>query len=208
MEIKQDFVYKGTRILFGSKGASKRKILNKFTAHLEEAGFQEMFIPIIQFQETFKDKVGDNKNLMFNFLDRGDRQLCLAPEYTALCQKLASTEFKFRKDVKLFYIGECFRGEKPQKGRYRQFTQFGVEVLNPSKDYTDSLIMLSKQLLNFVTTEYIVNLNVSRGHDYYVDGKGFDIEIKTLGSQSQVCGGGSYDKGIGFAIGIDRLLEI
>jgi len=54
---------------------------------------------------------------MFNFTDRGNRNICLAPEYTAVIQKLSNTTFKYQKDIKLFYIAECFRGEKPQAGQ-------------------------------------------------------------------------------------------
>ncbi len=215
MEIKKDFIYKGTRILFGNKAKKKRELLNKYSEYLIEKGFKEIFIPIIQFKETFKNKVGDNKNLMFNFKDRGDRNICLSPEYTAVCQKLANTQFKYTQDIFLFYIGECFRGEKPQKGRYRQFTQLGVEILNPSKDYSNFIKQLAENLIKLYTEDtinkffiYKVNTNVTRGLDYYEEGKGFEIEIEELGTQKQVCGGGKYDNGIGFAIGIDRLLEI
>jgi histidyl-tRNA synthetase len=208
MEIKQDFVYKGTRILFNNKAEQKRKLLDKFSKYLIKKGFKEIFIPIIQFQETFKDKIGDNKNLMFNFKDRGDRNICLTPEYTAICQKLAITQFKYEKNIMLFYIGECFRGEKPQRGRYRQFTQLGIEILNPSKNYTNYIKQIAENLIKLYTFNYKININVTRGLDYYEQGKGFEVEIEELGAQKQICGGGKYDNGIGFAIGIDRLLEL
>jgi len=208
MEIKQDFVYKGTRILFNNKAMKKRELLNKISKYLIKKGFKEIFIPIIQYQETFKDKIGDNKNLMFNFKDRGERDVCLAPEYTAVCQKLATTQFKYEKDVMLFYIGECFRGEKPQKGRYRQFTQLGVEILNPSKNYSNFIKQLAENSVKIYTSNYKINTGVTRGLDYYEEGKGFEIEVESLGAQKQICGGGKYDNGIGFAIGIDRLLEV
>ena len=169
-------------------------------------GFNEISIPIIQFRETFKGKVGEeNNNLMFNFKDRGDRDLCLAPEYTAVIQKLANTEFKQQRDVKLFYVQECFRGEKPQAGRYRQFTQLGVEVLNPSMDYLSegyNLQHLAWKLMGY-NPDLIRTDDVVRGLDYYKNGKGFEIRSK---DGMQLCGGGSYDGGAGFAIGVDRWL--
>lgn len=146
MEIKLKSTYKGTRILFADTAKRKRVLLNKMIEILESYGYQEMMFPIIQSQESFQSKVGaENNNMMFNFKDRGDRDLCLAPEYTAIVQQLAKEQFRFTKDVKLFYIGECFRGERPQSGRYRQFTQFGVEVINPSKDYFNEMIDISKK---------------------------------------------------------------
>jgi len=144
--------------------------------------------------------------MMYNFKDMGDRNLCLSPEYTAIVQLVGKEKFKYQKDVKLFYIGECFRGERPQEGRYRQFTQFGVEVLNPSKDYMSELIEISKKLIEIVTNNYVVNDDATRGLDYYKNGKGFEISCPELGAQKQICGGGEYDGGIGFAIGVDRLM--
>jgi len=207
MQIYQndELTYKGTRILIGN---DRRKALNEMVSILLRNGYTEMFIPVIQKQETFKGKVGqENNNLMFNFTDRGGREICLAPEYTAVIQKLSTTEYKLKKDVKLFYIQECFRGEKPQAGRFRQFTQLGVEILNPSKEYINELIELASSLINTCgIVNFEINKDVSRGLDYYENGKGFEITCDNLGSSKQICGGGAYEGGIGFAIGIDRVL--
>lgn len=204
-EIKET-CYKGTRILVGNE---KRNLLNKMIERLIKAGYQEIQIPIIQSQEMFASKVGaENQNMMFNFKDRGDRDICLAPEYTAVVQQLAKTTYKFEKNVKLFYVQECFRGEKPQAGRYRQFTQLGVEILNPTEDYAYELQAIAYQLICEIRTDIKVNTDVTRGLDYYKGGKGFEISCESLGSSKQVCGGGEYEGGIGFAIGIDRLLQV
>jgi histidyl-tRNA synthetase len=206
MEIKQEFVYKGTRIVFAAMAERKRDVINVMSEELKK-DFDEIFIPIVQFQNTFANKVGENRNLMFNFTDRAGREICLAPEYTAVCQQLAFTQFKRTNDVRLFYIGECFRCEKPQAGRYRQFTQLGVEVLNPTKDYLEELIAVAQNLIAIVLpVGTITTRDVTRGLDYYEQGKGFEISYDPLGAQKQICGGGKYDGGIGFAIGIDRLL--
>lgn len=207
MEIKLESTYKGTRILFAETAKRKRVILNKMIEILESYGYQEVMIPVIQKQETFQSKVGDeNRNMMFNFKDRGDRDLCLSPEYTAVVMKMSKEVFKFNKDVKMFYIGECFRGENTQAGRWRQFTQFGVEVLNPSKDYSDEMVEIAKKLIELVTKNYDINTDATRGLDYYKGGKGFEIACPELGAAKQICGGGSYDGGLGFAVGVDRLL--
>lgn len=202
-EIKET-CYKGTRIILGNK---KRNLINKMIEILQKNDYQEIQIPIIQYQEIFKNKVGvENNNLMFNFKDRGNREICLAPEYTAIIQKLAKTTFKNEKDVKVFYVAECFRGEKPQAGRYRQFTQLGVEIINPTE--IGMLPLLASDLITIVTKEFDINFDVTRGLDYYKEGKGFEIVCEQLGSSKQVCGGGEYEGGVGFAIGIDRLLNI
>ena len=205
MEIIKENCYKGTRIILGN---DKRDLIDKMISILKDRGFQEIQVPVIQHSEIFNNKVGEeNNNLMYNFKDRGDRNLCLTPEITAVIQPLAQTYFKHQKDVKLFYVSECFRGEKPQKGRYRQFTQLGVEILNPTKDH--KLPKLAYFLIeNHIENEINLNTDVSRGLDYYKDGQGFEITCEDLGSSKQVCGGGEYDGGIGFAIGIDRLINL
>lgn len=203
-EIKET-CYKGTRILLGD---DKRDLINSMIDVLKKEGFVEIQIPIIQHQELFKGKVGEeNNNLMYNFKDRGNRDLCLAPEYTAIVQDLAKTYFKPYKNVKLFYVQECFRGEKPQAGRYRQFTQLGVEILNPEYEGW-YLVNLAEKLVKLKTNKFKIELNATRGLDYYKEGKGFEISCASLGSSKQVCGGGEYEGGIGFSIGVDRLMLI
>jgi histidyl-tRNA synthetase len=221
MKTIKETCYKGTRILLGNE---KRDLINKMIIELKEQGFTEISIPIIQLQETFKGKVGEeNTKMMYNFQDAKPRDLCLAPEYTAIVQKLAKSTFKNQKDIKVFYVAECFRGENPQAGRYRQFTQLGVEIINPSIDYNlDELAIdlltsslgyylwnnkITKNLTEFLN-KFEVNKDVTRGLDYYKEGKGFEITCNELGSSKQVCGGGAYDGGIGFALGIDRLLNL
>lgn len=193
-EIKET-CYKGCRILLGNE---KRVLINKMISTLRTFGFDEISIPIIQHQEIFANKVGqENNNLMFNFKDRGERDLCLAPEYTAVIQRLSQTVYKHQTNVKLFYVQECFRGENPQAGRYRQFTQLGVEILNPTDDYLNYLIRMANSLITLIlskcpsqwyndvwTPNLKVNTDIQRGLDYYIDGEdlfihgGFDRHRK------------------------------
>ena len=72
----------------------------------------------------------------------------------------------------------------------------------------EELSLVSKYISNFgiSNTNFKIDLTIARGLDYYTGGKGFEIACPALGAQKQVCGGGSYDGGIGFALGIDRLL--
>lgn len=207
-EIKES-TYKGTRILVGDE---KRTLTNNMVNYLKNIGYTEIQIPIIQFQEIFSNKVGEENNkMMFNFKDRGNRDICLAPEYTAVIQKLSKTYYKQNKDLKLFYVQECFRGETPQNGRYREFTQFGVEIINPTKDYLDDLSEIAIDLIQLcgIDCDLIeLNKNAIRGLDYYIGGKGFEISYSKLGSSKQICGGGEYDGGVGFAIGLDRILNV
>lgn len=199
MNIIKETCTKGVNIYLGNK---KRYLLNKCIDELVDGGFTEIQIPILQSQEYFKDKVGEeNNNMMYNFTDRGNRQLCLPPEYTAIIMNLKDT-FKHKKDVKLFYVAECFRGENPQKGRFRQFTQLGIEIINPTKEYDLSKLALAMVKV-FTDEELTLNKDVVRGLDYYKDGQGFEIRTP---DNMQIVGGGEYEGGVGFSIGVDRVL--
>lgn len=210
MEYKVKGTYKGTRILLEDTAKKKRDIINTFISFMRDNGFSEIMLPDIELSEVYTNKAGPEiLGQMFTWKDRSSRNVCLRPEGTASCQLLANSIYKFKKDVKIFYITECFRYERPQAGRYRQFTQFGVEWLNPKDFFKASEIckQLSLSMIEKITTEYKYNPLVKRGLDYYTE-DGFEISIPSLGAQSQVLGGGQYAEGVGFAFGVDRLILV
>lgn len=210
LEIK-DGTVRGTTIRLGN---SKREYINRCVDILRKNGYDEISMPILQFQNTFKGKIGEeNNHMMYNLTDASSRELCLAPEYTAVVQSLSQKAFKYKTDVRLFYIQECFRGERPQYGRWRQFTQLGVEIINPTGTIggfstLQHLIFVAEALISQVTPNYVTKNGVSRGLDYYMEGSGFEVHCPELGTAQQVCGGGVYLGGMGFALGIDRLMLI
>jgi histidyl-tRNA synthetase len=145
---------------------------------------------------------------MYVFPDRKGRELALRPEGTATLQALARSWNGRRKDVKVFYEARCWRYETPQAGRYREFTQFGVEWLEPrqsAEKVRRELLQLAESMVASWATEYEVSSAVTRGLAYYTE-DGFEVDCPALGSQKQVLGGGSYAEGAGFAIGVDRLM--
>jgi histidyl-tRNA synthetase len=142
---------------------------------------------------------------MYIFPDKKGRNLCLRPEGTATCQLLARGPWAQRKDVRIWYEARCYRYERPQAGRYREFTQIGVEILNPRADAVAELLAIAKGLVADVVKNLEVDDRAKRGLAYYVD-DGFEIRCPILGAQKQVCGGGRYAEGAGFAIGLDRLV--
>jgi histidyl-tRNA synthetase len=160
-------------------------------------------------QQTFIDKAGEEiLGQMYAFKDKGDRDICLLPEATAVIQKMFNEEWNYilKKPVKLFYVQRCYRYEKPQAGRYREFTQFGIERLGGDKEAgREEVIRLLKGCLDLFPIDYKFNDTVKRGLNYYVE-DGFEVEVETLGAQKQIAGGGRYKEGIGWAIGLDRML--
>ena len=208
MEYKNDKLLKGTRIIGCEQAKERRILLNQMIELVEVEGYNEIIIPSLEKSEIYTDKAGPEiLNQMYTFLDKGGRELCLRPEGTATIQLLGDKQFKYTKDIKLWYFERCWRYEKPQAGRYREFFQFGVEWINPSDigKAKQEQIELSKKLVELKTLEYELNDSAKRGLSYY-EGDGFEIVVPTLGAQKQVMGGGAYKQGIGFAIGFDRLM--
>lgn len=166
-------------------------------------------MPALWEQQTFALKAGDEiLQQMYTFADKKGRPVCLIPEVTALVQEMWRNEWAKtqRGPLRLFYIARCYRYERPQAGRYREFTQVGVELLNgdPASDRQEVEDLLRKAL-DSVGVSYEFASNVKRGLGYYTE-DGFEASCPQLGAQKQVAGGGRYAEGVGWAIGLDRLL--
>lgn len=205
---------RGTRIIVGQEAADYSDLIETFRSICINYGYEEVIIPSIWEQQTFTDKAGSEiLNQMYTFKDKKDRDICLIPEVTAIIQEEWRTNWRksWKNPSKIFYVSRCYRYERPQAGRYREFTQFGVEFLGePKVDVRPNVIGMARVLMEATglyrdTGDWVLNESVRRGLSYYTE-DGFEIECPILGAQKQVCGGGRYAEGIGFAIGIDRLL--
>ncbi len=209
MELKIDKLARGVRIIAGEEAKKRRQLLNSMIELAETAGFSEIILPSIEPSQVYIDKAGSEiLGQMYTFDDKKGRNLCLRPEVTATVQLVADKHYNKNrnKNVKVWYFERCWRYERPQEGRYREFFQFGVEVLNPSSsDVKQELIDLAKSMVALQTQNFEVFESVKRGLSYYTE-DGFEITVPSLGAQKQVVGGGAYDQGIGFAIGFDRLM--
>ncbi len=110
--------------------------------------YEEIRTPIFEASELFHRTVGETSDIVsketYTFEDRSNRSITLRPEGTAGTIR-AYIENKMYKDnnlQKLFYMGPIFRYERPQKGRQRQFHQFGIEAINSSSPYLDAEVIL------------------------------------------------------------------
>jgi len=130
-----------------------RYLETTFAQLLESYGYNEIRLPILEFTDLFARGIGEGTDVvdkeMYTFLDRNEESLTLRPEGTAGCVR-AVLEHGMTgggQVQKLWYAGPMFRYEKPQKGRYRQFHQIGVEVFNqPGPDIDAELIVLTARL--------------------------------------------------------------
>ena len=110
----------------------------------ETYNFKEFRTPIIEHSELFSRSVGDSSDIvrkeMYTFDDKSGRSITLRPEITAgIARSIVNNKLLAMQDypVKAYYVGPCFRYERPQQGRYRQFNQFGIECIGVTSAYRD-----------------------------------------------------------------------
>ncbi|MCU0847900.1 MAG: histidine--tRNA ligase [Spirochaetes bacterium] len=105
--------------------------------------YREIIIPVMEYTDVFARGIGNETDIvskeMFTFEDRGGRNLTLRPEGTASVVRAYAENGEYNRLAlcKLFYIGPMFRAERPQKGRLRQFNQFGAELFGDGNPYYD-----------------------------------------------------------------------
>ncbi|SFK67819.1 histidine--tRNA ligase [Methylophaga sulfidovorans] len=114
-------------------------------------GYQEIRFPIVEKTELFKRSIGEVTDIvekeMYTFEDRNGDSLTLRPEGTAGCVRAAMENGLLNQTQRLWYMGPMFRHERPQKGRYRQFHQLGVEAYGfEGPDIDAEMIMLTARL--------------------------------------------------------------
>ena len=136
---------RGTQDILPQDSAKWRYIENRLHTLMELYNYKEIRTPIFESTELFARGVGDSTDVvqkeMYTFKDKGDRSLTLRPEGTAAVVR-SYIEHKMQGEpnqpIKLYYNGPMFRYERKQKGRYRQFNQFGVEAIGA--EYNEALV--------------------------------------------------------------------
>ncbi len=146
---------RGTYDLLPLKAEGLRAFLNKAIAVLEKAGFVELETPILEEARLFNRSVGEGSDIvtkeMYTFRDKKGRLLALRPEGTAPIVRayLEHHLFYSNPSARFYYYGPMFRYDRPQKGRYRQFLQLGVEVFASAYPHTDAeVIFLLYEILS------------------------------------------------------------
>lgn len=145
-------------------------------------GFVEYETPILEGTELYQKKAGGELNSqLFRFEDQGGRDVTLRPEVTASLGRLVATvQRDYPKPLRWFEIGQCFRYEKPQKGRTREFYQFNVDLLGESSAGADAeLIALSIDLmreLGFQPGDFVIRLSDRAYWQNFGDSKGLSQE--------------------------------
>ncbi len=145
-------------------------------------GFSEYETPIVEATELYLKKSGGELGTqLFRFEDQGGRDITLRPEVTAsLGRLLVDCQRDYPKPMRWFEIGQCFRYEKPQAGRTREFYQFNVDLLGETNPGADAeLIALSIDLmrsLGFKQGDFVVRLSDRKYWQNFATDNGLDEE--------------------------------
>ena len=138
---------KGTYDVLPDVSNKWKSIESYIHKNLNRAGYNEIRTPIFENTELFKRSVGSDSDVvskeMYSWIDQGGTDLTLKPEYTAsVVRSYIQNNLGANLPVsKLYYIGDLFRRERPQKGRYRQFRQFGIEAIGSKYPEQDSEVI-------------------------------------------------------------------
>lgn len=146
---------RGTHDILPSESYQWHKIEKKIEEICLEFGYKEIRTPMFESTELFERGVGDTTDVvqkeMYTFLDKGGRSVTLRPEGTSPIVRsfVEHSLYAQPQPTKLYYLYPCFRYEKPQAGRLREFHQFGVEVMGADSAAIDAeIISLAMQVFS------------------------------------------------------------
>jgi histidyl-tRNA synthetase len=148
MEIQKP---RGTRDFLPEDMARRKYVENRMREVAERWGYGEIKTPTFEHIELFTLKSGEAiLGEIYNFRDKGDREIALRPELTApVVRMYVEALQRSAKPLKFYYFDNCFRYERPQKGRFREFFQFGVELIGSARPEADAeVIALAEEMLN------------------------------------------------------------
>tara|TARA_B110000459_G_C16566733_1_gene474353 strand:- start:83 stop:1255 length:1173 start_codon:yes stop_codon:yes gene_type:complete len=158
---------KGTQNIFENDADKFLYIRNKFFSVFNNSGYSYVQTPHLEYSELFEKSIGQNSEIvtkqMYQFKDKGGRSLVLRPEGTSSIVRYHS---QYQKDItnQYSYFGQMFRYENPQKNRYREFTQGGIEIIGNIDTFSDF------QIIND-SIKFLTELELK-----------FTLEINTIGS--------------------------
>lgn len=161
---------RGTRDFLFEEMKQRKQVESTLKKVFETYAYQEIKTPLFEDLSLFTMKSGEEiVDQLYNFKDKSERELTLRPEITAPVARVFMNEMqKSPKPIKMYYYGSCFRYERPQKGRYRQFWQFGCEMIGGKTPEADAeVIAMATQSLEELGLEgyeiHVGHLGILRG---------------------------------------------
>jgi histidyl-tRNA synthetase len=158
---------RGTQDLLPDVARRHRRVSETAREAAALYGFAEIATPIFEFTEVFARPIGEHTDIvskeMYTFTDRGGDEVTLRPENTAgVVRAVLSNGLTQSTPLKFFYSGPMFRYERPQKGRFRQFHQIGVELLGIATPQADiEVIALGQRILRTLGIAEMVVLELN-----------------------------------------------
>ncbi len=152
---------RGTRDFLPDEMEKRRALERIFRETAERFGYREVKTPTFEHLELFTIKSGEGIiQEIYHFKDKGGRDLALRPELTAPVTRLVIEGcHAMPRPLRFYYFDNCFRYERPQKGRYREFWQFGVELIGSDSPLADvEVITLAYQMLKNTGIEFELNI--------------------------------------------------
>ena len=154
---------KGTRNLYGLEAQKYLYIYDIFRRSFNTYGYDLIELPTIEHKELFDKSIGENSEIvtkqMYEFKDKGNRDIVLRPEATASVVRFHNEFFK-NESKKYSYFGKMFRYENPQKNRYREFVQAGAEIVGTIDEYSNlQILKTSIRFLKLLKVNSKLNIN-------------------------------------------------
>ena len=173
---------RGTRDFLFEEMEERKKAESTLRYIFENYGYREIKTPLFEELKLFTTKSGEEiVDQLYNFKDKSDRELTLRPEITAPVARLYLNELEktATKPIKLYYYGSCFRYERPQKGRFRQFWQFGCELIGAKSPQGEAEVIA--MCSDSIEALGITGANVNINHLGIIRGlfKHFEVDTET-----------------------------
>ncbi len=156
---------KGTNDFLYPESKIRQLIINEIIVFLEKFGYLPIETPIFEYVELFRRSAGISSDIvskeMYEFSDRKGRRLVLRPEITApVVRSIIQNNLLTQKLIKLYYVGSIFRYEKPQKDRYRQATQLGIEYFGQENYLADiEVIYITHKIYTKFNLDVEIHIN-------------------------------------------------
>ncbi len=192
----------GFRDLLSEQIFPREVVLNKIKSVYELYGFVPLKTPALEQLDTLTGKYGDEGDkLMYSFTDNGGRRVALRYDHTVpLARVVAQHSERLPKPYKRYTVADVWRGERPQAGRFREFTQFDADIVGTTSYLADTeIISMTSDVMNALGLKVKIRVNDRR----LLDGLAEDCDISKKSDFNKLVGTiDKVDK-----IGIDKVLE-
>ncbi|HCM81995.1 MAG: Histidyl-tRNA synthetase [Microgenomates group bacterium GW2011_GWC1_43_11] len=153
---------KGFRDFLPEEARKRNWLKNKLIEYTEAWGYEPLETPTLEPLELFAGEIGEDEKLFFSFTDQGGRKVALRYDQTVpTCRVIGQYADKLVFPFRRYQIQSTFRAEKPQKGRYREFTQFDIDIFGIASPLADAEVIASNidiyQKLGFKNVIILVN---------------------------------------------------